>query len=144
MNHPPEPNWGNTHEGDCDVTKHRDQLWEQLCRDISKSGFTYGGLWGSIIEYTAGGDQEVEACNCSVHAKPTPEPTILAIQARALAEHIQAFNQLVIQDTNTHDGEPRGFDWTETVSPLQNLISAPILDDWNRLLCDLAELWDNG
>lgn len=81
-----------------------------------------------------------------MHNPRTPQATILATQARALATHIEAFNDLVARDTNTHDGKPRGKDWQEggTWSGNVTIVSYRALNNWNCLLCDLADLWDFG
>jgi hypothetical protein len=78
---------------------------------------------------------------CPVHIPEprTPQATVLATQARALAAHVEAFNDLVARDTNTHDGKPRGVNWTET-----NEIGSKALRIFKSRLTDLADLWDFG
>lgn len=66
--------------------------------------------------------------------------TVLAVQARALVEHIEAFNDLVARDTNTHDGEPRGPLWSEG----PQLPTGREIKLWAKYLDDLADLWDFG
>ena len=65
---------------------------------------------------------------------------MLAVQARALAAHVAAFNDLVARDTNTHDGNERGKNWREGAPDLNG-------DQISRFavrLNDLADLWDFG
>lgn len=67
-----EPNWGNTHADDCPVTTGRKELWESFCQTISQGPSERGNsqrdyLWGAIIEWCAGGDEDVENCDCTTH-----------------------------------------------------------------------------
>lgn len=66
--------------------------------------------------------------------------TVLGVQARALADHVRAFNDLVARDTNTHNGKPRGPDWLEGVW----VLNAQDCDHFALALDKLANLWDNG
>jgi hypothetical protein len=65
-----EPNWGNTHADDCPVTTGRKELWESFCQAISQGPSESSQrdyLWGAVIEWCAGGDEDVENCNCLTH-----------------------------------------------------------------------------
>lgn len=66
--------------------------------------------------------------------------TMLGVQARALAEHVRAFNDLVARDTNTHDGKPRGLDWDEGEWD----INSQDLANVGVGLDKLASVWDYG
>lgn len=66
--------------------------------------------------------------------------TMLSVQARALAEHVRAFNDLVARDTNTHDGKPRGPDWDEGERDINSQDLALVAVG----LYNLSNLWDDG
>lgn len=66
--------------------------------------------------------------------------TVLGMQARALAEHVRAFNDLVARDTGTHDGKPRGPDWDEGQWDINSQDLALVGVGLDKL----ANLWDNG
>lgn len=143
-----QPQWKNKHANDCPVTKQREDLWSQFVKDPTSEG-----LYGAVIEYDGFGDQEVENCDCYVCGSGRPgynpqenpqQATVLSVQARALAQHIEAFNILVCRNTDTHDGEVRGEDWAESGRLPGDVIGGQMMDNWNRLLCDLADLWDFG
>ncbi len=60
-----EPNWGNTHADDCQVTISRKELWETFCAQLHTGpGGERDYLWGAIIEHCAGGDEDGEQCDC--------------------------------------------------------------------------------
>jgi hypothetical protein len=73
-----EPNWGNTHAPTCPVAQARPEIWEEFCqrlhlpgepgtREFIEAMAHRDEQWGIVIEYTAGGDEDVEACECHVH-----------------------------------------------------------------------------
>lgn len=62
--------WGNEHEATCLVTKHRAEIADVVGGTLPEShglsaDTSLGVLSGIVLEYTSGGDQEGELCNCS-------------------------------------------------------------------------------
>jgi hypothetical protein len=57
--------WENEHDPSCPVTEQRIDLLKQL--DYEATPY----LLGAVPEYQAGGDQEVELCECGIAGKRT-------------------------------------------------------------------------
>lgn len=141
----PLPQWQVPHSNTCAVTEQRANLWDEFMAEmITRRGDPPQELMRVLIEYDGGGDREREACTCGKYPREpksgVPQGTYLSVQARALAQHIAAFNDLVSRDTGTHDGEPRGPLWDEGPS----LPSGREIKLWATYLNDLADLWDFG
>jgi hypothetical protein len=95
-----EPNWGNTHADDCPVTTGRKELWESFCQAISQGPSESSQrdyLWGAVIEWCAGGDEDHENCDCTTHRSEQESARIRnaeqAYYARKLTTHT-LFNEL--------------------------------------------------
>lgn len=63
-------------------------------------------------------------------------------EARRVAHLLDAWNLRVAQDTNTHDGEPRGEAWDEGSAPAYG--NGYTYTNVATRLRNLADLWENG
>lgn len=131
------PNWNNSHAEDCPVAVARVDLWRSL-----NLRPTDEGLLGAMPEYDNGGDREAELCTCYAHGEQVPgQAGALGVMARTTAQVLRAFANLVAEDTNTHDGNPRGYAWQEDHPRYASCTS---LQTEAQRLYNLADLWERG
>lgn len=146
-----EPNWGNTHAPTCSVTKGREELWADFCRSLHLPGKPNEEafmaamdrrdyLWGAVIEYSAGGDEDREVCDCKLY-NPSPSTSTEPLETRLTlgrmpSESLQALQLALSIETFLRETKP-----TREAPP------APTMGKYNDIqkgLLYLADLWDRG